>query len=63
MSNTGPPCYDGCFYYGDSCYRKDCKNTKQEDRLPAWVVQRKKEYYERMERQAKHPPDEDEWNK
>jgi hypothetical protein len=57
---TNKPCFPGCFYYTDSCFRKDCKNVQKE---PEWVRIRREEYYKRLEHATNHPPDEDAWNK
>lgn len=28
MTENNIPCYIGCFYYTDSCFRDDCKKCK-----------------------------------
>ena len=58
--NCQEGCYPGCYYYSDSCFRKDCKQKPKE---PEWVKERRENYYKRQENIARHPPDEDEWNK
>lgn len=33
------PCFVGCFYYGDSCYRKDCKHMNHGSMLMGKTAQ------------------------
>jgi len=39
------------------------KLYKQKQKELEWVKERREQYYKRQESSARHPPDEDEWNK
>lgn len=39
------------------------KLNKQQLKEPEWVKNRREQYYKRQESIARHPPDEDDWNK